>query len=184
MSMGVLLQVDKPQRLYDEPANLFVASFIGTPPMNLFRGALSENGDAVHAQFAGASLPVGASCMRRYGAIAARTGRDVVVGVRAEDLHPAASRPDLPTLDGTVELVEALGSGVMAYFHVDAEEVRPPGTHGGGPEEPTEEGVVARPNLIASFPPRIELELDQRVPVAVDVEALHFFDEETGEALR
>jgi multiple sugar transport system ATP-binding protein len=150
--------------------------------MSLFRGGVSQNGDAMSVQLAGRTLPVGASSIRRYGALRAKSGQSVVVGVRAEDVHPAAARPDLPTLDATVELIEALGSGVMAYFHVEADEIRPPGTHGGGPEE-IEEGI-ARPNLIAAFPPRIELEIGERVPVAVDADALHFFDEETGEALR
>ncbi len=182
MSMGVLLQVDRPQALYDEPANLFVASFIGTPPMNLFSGRIRVEGDAVFAEIGPASLPVGIACVRRYGAIRAMDGRSVVVGMRAEDLHPAAARTDLPTLDARVELVEALGSGIMGYFHVDAEPVRPPGTHGTAPED-LEEGI-ARPNLVAHFPPRVDLRLGAQVPVAVDTSGLHFFDEETGAALR
>jgi hypothetical protein len=103
--------------------------------------------------------------------------------MRAEDVHPVESRPDLPTLDATVELVEALGSGQQAYFHIDADPVRPPGTHGAGPEDDLEEGI-AQPNLIAHFPPRVALRLGSRVPVAVDPGSLHFFDEETGAALR
>ncbi len=182
MSMGVLLQVDRPQALYDEPANLFVASFIGTPPMNLFAGRIRVDGDDVFAEIGPASLPVGSACIRRYSAIKAMGGRGVVIGMRAEDLHPAAARPDLPTLDATVELVEALGSGLQVYFHVDAEPVRPPGTHGAGPED-LEEGI-ASPNLVAHFPPRLDLRLGARVPVAVDTSGLHFFDEETGAALR
>ncbi len=183
MSMGVLLQVDRPQALYDEPSNLFVASFIGTPPMNLFAGKIRVEGEDVVAEIGPASLPVGAACLRRYGAIRAMAGKGVVVGMRAEDLYPAESRPDLPTLDATVELVEALGSGLQAYFHIDADPVRPPGTHGAGPEEGVDAGI-AQPNLVASFPPRVELRLGSRVPVAVDPGSLHFFDEETGAALR
>jgi multiple sugar transport system ATP-binding protein len=183
MSMGVLLQVDRPQALYDEPSNLFVASFIGTPPMNLFSGKVRVEGEDVIAEIGPTSLPVGAACLRRYGAIKAMAGKGVVVGIRAEDLYPAETRPDLPTLDATVELVEALGSGLQAYFHIDADPVRPPGTHGAGPEDDGEEGI-AQPNLIAHFPPRVELRLGSRVPVAVDPGSLHFFDEETGAALR
>jgi multiple sugar transport system ATP-binding protein len=182
MSMGVLQQVDEPQHLYDEPANLFVASFIGTPPMNLFRGSIRVEGGAVFAELSGTSLPVGAPSVQRYAAIKGMAGRNVVVGMRAEDLHPAAARPDLPTLSATVELIEALGSGVMAYFRVDAERVRTPGTHGSGVEE-ADEGI-ARPNLVAHFPPRVDLRLADRVQVAVDTDSLHFFDEETGAALR
>jgi multiple sugar transport system ATP-binding protein len=188
MSMGVLQQVDRPQQLYDEPANLFVASFIGTPPMNLFRGRVRSDGDTLVAEVGSASLPVGAPSIARYSGIRSLDGGTVVVGVRAEDLHAAALRSDLPTLDASVELVEALGSGQMAYFQVDAEAPMAPETTGAGvavPEEPEpEEGVVAPPNLIAHFPPRVPLRIGERVPVAVDTDSLHFFDEETGAALR
>jgi multiple sugar transport system ATP-binding protein len=186
MSMGVLQQVDRPQQLYDEPANLFVASFIGTPPMNLFRGRVRMENGAFVVDVGQSSLPVGTASAARYGAIRALDGRTVVVGMRAEDLHPAAARPDLPTLDATVELVEALGSGLMAYFRVDAEAPRAAASPGASLEEPEEpeEGVVAKPNLVADFPPRIALRLGETVPVAVDTANLHFFDEKTGAALR
>jgi multiple sugar transport system ATP-binding protein len=182
MSMGALLQVDRPQQLYDEPANLFVASFIGTPPMNLFRGTIRVDGEAVFADLGPTSLPVDAASVQRYSGVRATNGKHVVVGMRAEDLHPGASRPDLPTIEARVELVEALGSGLMAYLHIEAEPVRPPGTHGSGVEE-SEQGI-ARPNLVAHFPPRVDLRLGEQVPVAVDTTSLHFFDEESGAALR
>jgi multiple sugar transport system ATP-binding protein len=185
MSMGVLQQVDHPQRLYDEPANLFVAGFIGTPPMNLFEGRVHADGD-VTVTIGSATLPVGQVCLQRYGAVRALDGKDVVVGVRSEDVHPAAARPELPAIDARVELVEALGSGLMAYLHVDATAVRPAGT-----EEPEEQAVeegegvtTARPNLIAHFPPRLDLQIADTIPVAVDTAGLHFFDRETGAALR
>jgi multiple sugar transport system ATP-binding protein len=185
MSMGVLQQVDRPQQLYDEPNNIFVASFIGTPPMNLFRGRIRLEGETVFAEIGRASLPVGIECIRRYTRIQAMGGRDVVVGMRAEDLHPADARPDLPKLDARVELVEALGSGLMAYFHVDADRVRTVAAAGAGPEDAAdEEEGIARPNLVAHFPPRVELRLGGAVQVAVDTSSIHFFDEETGAALR
>jgi multiple sugar transport system ATP-binding protein len=183
MSMGVLQQVDRPQQLYDEPANLFVASFIGTPPMNLFRGRITVENGSVFAEIGRVSLPVGVECVKRYARIEAMAGRHVVVGVRAEDLHPTAARPELPTLDATVELLEALGSGVMAYLHVDADSVRTTGTQGAGPEEAEDEGIV-KPNLVAHLPPRIDIQLADQVQIGVDTSSMHFFDEETGAALR
>jgi multiple sugar transport system ATP-binding protein len=91
----------------------------------------------------------------------------------------------LPKLDARVELVEALGSGLMAYFHVDAERVRTVAAAGAGPEAAAdEEEGIARPNLVAHFPPRVELRLGRAVQVAVDTSSIHFFDEETGAALR
>jgi len=184
MSMGVLQQVDTPQHLYDEPFNLFVAGFIGTPPMNLFEGVVHSNG-AVSVAIGAATLPVADVCLARYQGVANAVGRDVVVGIRAEDVHTAASRPELPTLGGRIELVEALGSGLMAHLHIDAKQVRPEGAE--EPELPDEVGesvVVARPNLIAHFPPRLDLRIGDTIPLAVDTAGLHFFDKQTGAALR
>ena len=187
MSTGVLQQVDRPQQLYDTPANLFVAGFIGTPPMNLFEGTVgTANGD-VSVTLGSTMLPVAQVCVQRYGGVRSLDGRSVVVGVRAEDLHPSSARPDLPTVEGTVELVEALGSGLMTYFRVDAEAVRPAGTDEEDLQEPVESDesvAAARPNLIAHFPPRLDLRLGETVPVAVDTAGLHFFDAESGAALR
>jgi multiple sugar transport system ATP-binding protein len=183
MSMGVLQQVDTPQHLYDEPFNLFVAGFIGTPPMNLFEGVVNTNG-VVSVTVGRTTLPVAEVCLARYGGVARSGGRDVVVGIRAEDVHPASSRPDLPTVDGRIELVEALGSGLMAHLHVDARQVRPEGAE---EEELPEEGdsaVVTRPNLIANFPPRLDLRIGDTIPLAIDTAGLHFFDKQTGAALR
>jgi hypothetical protein len=72
----------------------------------------------------------------------------------------------------------------MAYFHVDAEPVRTIATTGAGPEEAEAEEGIARPNLVAHFPPRVELRLGAAVQVAVDTSSIHFFDEESGAALR
>ena len=100
---------------------------------------------------------------------------------------------DLPTIEARVELVEALGSGVMAHFHVDVDAYRAIEARGAGPADdggdddlggPLGGALAAQPNLVAHFPPRVELRLADTVPVAIDPGALHFFDEETGAALR
>ena len=189
MSMGVLQQVDGPQRLYDEPANLFVAGFIGTPPMNLFEGVVHTADGEVSVTIGDATLPVANVCVQRYSGVRSFDGRDVVVGVRAEDVHPAAARPDLPTMDAQVELIEALGSGLMVYFKVAARRVRPAGTEEVDEvEAPSGDGgggiAEAPPNLIGHFPPRLDLRIAETIPVALDTAGLHFFDRETGAALR
>ena len=143
MSMGVLQQVDTPQQLYDEPFNLFVAGFIGTPPMNLFEGTVHTNGGGVTVTIGSTTLPVAPVCLARYSGVTHADGREVVVGIRAEDVHPASARPDLPTLDGRIELVEALGSGLMAHFHIDAQQVRPEGAEEVELPEEGDSAVVA-----------------------------------------
>jgi multiple sugar transport system ATP-binding protein len=184
MSGGVLQQVDTPQRLYDRPANLFVAGFIGTPPMNLL--VLTLDGDREHPELLlGAQrIPIGDQALKEYPGVRERVGRPVVAGIRAGNLYPAQERPDLPSLTARVELVEALGSESMAYFHVDAMAIRTDVTFDETTGEGGESVVGSRPNFVASFPPHIALQINQEVPVAVDVSKLHFFDEGTGEPLR
>src|SRR5439155_26768739 len=103
MKSGVLQQVDTPQRLYDLPANLFVAGFIGTPPMNLLEAAVTVNGH-VSVRLAGVDIPVPDEALRAYPGVRTHGGGKIVAGIRARDLHPAGERPDLPTLDARVEL--------------------------------------------------------------------------------
>src|SRR5215211_513327 len=99
MNFGELQQVDSPQRLYDEPANLFVAGFIGTPPMNLLEATvIARNGDFSFA-LGEQQLPLTEQALSRYPGARGRDGQKVVVGIRAGNLHPPRSRPDLPTPD-------------------------------------------------------------------------------------
>ena len=184
MRDGVLQQVGAPQELYDKPANQFVAGFIGTPPMNLLEATVSVNG-GLSVALGGARLPVPDDALRAYPKLRSYDGRKVVAGVRSEFLHPAAERPDLPTLDAEVELVEALGSESIVYFKIDAFAIRE-GQHEEVAEAPTSaEGIVAaRPNLVAEFPAHTMLRLTEQIPVAVDVARMHFFDGETGAPLR
>ena len=185
MNFGELQQVDAPQRLYDEPANLFVAGFIGTPPMNLLEGTLiASNGD-LSFMLGEQQLPLTDAALARYPGAPARDGQSVVVGIRAGNLHPTRTRPELPTVEARLDLVEALGSESMAYFRIDAEAVRPAVAGEEEEAEPAGEGVTAtRPNLVAAFPPEVRLTLGERAPLAVDVDKLHFFDRESGAPLR
>jgi multiple sugar transport system ATP-binding protein len=184
MRDGVLQQVAAPQTLYDTPANLFVAGFIGTPPMNLIEATVSANG-GVDVSIGGSRLPVPDEALSRYPRLRSYDGRTVVAGLRSQYLHPAGNRPELPTLEGEVELVEALGGESIVYFRIDAMVIRE-GQHDEVVEEAASgEGVVAsRPNLVAQFPAHTTLRLTERVPMGVEMARMHFFDLETGEPLR
>ena len=184
MRNGVLQQVAEPQTLYDTPANLFVAGFIGTPPMNLLRATVGVNG-GVSLALGSVTMRVPDEALRAYPGLRGADGRTVVAGVRSQYLHPAGERPDLPTLDGRVELVEALGGESIVYFHVDADAVREGSHVDVDVEAEAGSGVGgSRPNLVAEFPPHATLRLGDTVPVAVDATQMHFFDEATGEPLR
>ena len=189
MSQGVLQQVDTPQRLYDHPSNLFVAGFIGTPPMNLLEGTLaSENGSL--AVLVGAQhIPFSEDLLHRFPGARGRAGMRVVVGIRAGDLHPAAARPELPKVTARLELIEALGSESIAYFHIDAMAIKSVDLVDEDDVNAVEveaEGVTAtRPNLVGSFDAReaLGLKLGADLEVAVDTARLHLFDAETGAPL-
>jgi multiple sugar transport system ATP-binding protein len=186
MSQGHLQQVDTPIRLYEQPANLFVAGFIGTPPMNLLEATVAAENGSVAVDVGGQRLALSDQLLARYPGARRGDGRPVVLGVRADDLHPAQTRPDLPQLDARLELVEALGSTSMAYFRVDANVITA-GDHAVDDVEEGAEGVTAaRPNLVASFTAReaLGLKLDEHVPVAVDISQAHLFDADSGEPLR
>ncbi|MGH3071616.1 MAG: ABC transporter ATP-binding protein [Gaiellaceae bacterium] len=187
MSQGVLQQVDAPQRLYDMPANLFVAGFIGTPPMNLIEAEVRVDGGAVTILVGRQTLPVPDAALKRYPGLRAAQGRRIVVGLRADDLQLARDRPDLPALTARLELVEVLGSESIAYLRLDAMAIRPEGVDEETDDEMEGEGVTAaRPNFVASLTAEAAygLQLDTDVPIAVDAARLHAFDQETGEPLR
>ncbi len=110
MKDGVIQQVDTPLRLYDQPGNRFVGSFIGTPPMNIIPGTLRGEGDAFHFEaWAGLRLPIPAAVC---AGLKPWRDRAVALGFRPEDVgSPAAeSLPDAPRLRAQVEVIEQMGS--------------------------------------------------------------------------
>jgi len=186
MNQGRLQQVDTPQRLYDNPANLFVAGFIGTPPMNLLAATVSSQNGSVNVMLGRQQVPLSDEAMRRFPEARGREGREVVLGVRADNLHRADRRPDLPAINAGLELIEALGSQSIAYFRIDAMVI---GVDDDLLEEQelAGEGVTAaRPNLVAAMPAEeaVGLRAGEQVPLAIDTKHIHLFDAETGAPLR
>ena len=168
MSKGVLQQVDAPQRLYDRPENLFVAGFIGTPPMNLLEATVVGRTAASRVDLGGNPLPIADEALAQYPRLREYDGRNVIVGLRAGDLHPGAGpRPTCRRSTARVELVESLGGESMAYFKVDARQIKSRGDRrrrGARRSAEDEESVVgSRPNLVASFPPHVQLRLGDDV---------------------
>jgi ABC-type sugar transport system ATPase subunit len=136
---------------------------------------------------AGNELEVPDSALERYRGLVSYNGRSVAMGIRSEDLHPAETHPHLPRITAHLEVIEALGSETVAFLRIEARTVESgAGATGDAVEDVVEgEGIAAaRPNLIASFPPRVALRIGDDVDVAVDVAHAHFFDEDTGAALR
>ncbi len=119
---GALQQEGPPQQLYDEPGNLFVATFIGWPVMNLLRGRIDRDGGTLNCVLGGQRLPV--ARIDRAGALARYAGADVAVGIRSEHLGGrAGSRRDRPRLHGRVRYVELLGAERLVHVELPAEPV-------------------------------------------------------------
>jgi multiple sugar transport system ATP-binding protein len=181
MRRGLLQQVDVPQKLYERPANLFVAEFIGSPAMNLVEAEVTgEDGRAV-ARFGTHSLPVGE---RAANAI----GRRVILGFRPEDLEDAALVPDAPperTLTATTDIREDMGAEVYVHFSLGVPPVRSPdieeAMRADDEEEREAPGVLRRS---APFVGRVSRTTGARegqpIRLVVDTERIYLFDPETG----
>jgi multiple sugar transport system ATP-binding protein len=189
MKAGYLQQAGTPQEVYDQPNNIFVAQFVGSPPMNLVQGKLQRDGDAATLTIGGATLAVPAEVFANRSGLADYSGRTVAVGARSEDMEDASLRPDAhpnARLHGTVTLVEALGSEIVVHFDLAGDKVETEDTkliaeEIGGEDLGGGEGTV---KWVASFAPRSRVRMGDDVEVAVDVERLHWFDPESGEAIR
>ena len=140
----------------------------------------------LRAALGGNELAIPDEALANYPRLREWNGRNVIVGLRAGDLHPAQGRAELPQIVADVELVESLGGESMAYFKVRARQITAePSQAEEALESEDEESVVgSRPNLVASFPPHVQLRLGDRVAIAVDAKNLHFFDEASGAPLR
>jgi multiple sugar transport system ATP-binding protein len=176
MRDGRIQQVDAPQRLYDEPANLFVAAFIGSPAMNLVKGRM--NGDSV--ELGTVSIPLDRD---RRPDVAA--GGEVVVGIRPEAFEDAAfAEPGLPTLDARVEVLEELGADAHVFFRLDAEPVVVEEAQRDDPDEgPALLAETDQALLTARVDPRTAARVGGPITLAVDPSRLYYFSPETGETL-
>jgi multiple sugar transport system ATP-binding protein len=179
---GVLQQVDTPQNLYDNPVNVFVAAFIGSPSMNLFDATvrIGDNGGSI--TLGPHTLSLSAAAIAARPGLRAYDGRQVVVGVRPEDLEDATQTPDAPAdqrLSAPVRLIEALGSEIMVHMSIDA-----PTVDSGDPDAPEELPGEGQANAVGRFNPRSAVRAGQTAEVAVATDNLHFFDAETRLAIR
>jgi len=112
MDKGIIQQIDTPMRIYEAPVNLFVAGFLGNPPMNFFRGRLQERGGLViEGEGATFPLPASASTLLRT-----HRDREIVAGIRPENFNRERMTAEDISIEGTVELVESVGS--ESFLHV------------------------------------------------------------------
>jgi len=185
MRDGRLQQVDIPQVLYDRPANAFVAGFIGSPAMNLVQARLTAGEGVATIELGEVVLPLPRSLLARRPGLAHYAGRDVVVGIRPEDIEDASLVPSAngSSLPVRVTLAEALGSEVIAHFPlggVVATAAAEVPSDAPSVEAAPASGAV----LTARLSPRSGARTGQPLRVVIDLERLHFFDPETDQAIR
>jgi ABC-type sugar transport system ATPase subunit len=166
MSAGRLQQVGVPQDVYDHPRNVFVAGFIGSPPMNLLRGTAR-----------GGRVSAGTFALERAGT----ADGAVTVGVRPEALRPAGTESDgRPSIEVLVEVVEPLGDEVMIHGTVDARAAQ----SGAEVEEAT---LLADASMRAPVTVRLDPDVrpapGDRVRLVAESEKVHLFDAESGAAI-
>jgi multiple sugar transport system ATP-binding protein len=165
MRSGTLQQVDTPERIYRQPANRFVAGFIGSPAMNIVTALLGRADGKLTVDFGEYRLAVDDETLAEHPALAAYEGSEVIVGIRPEDFEDAAFAGETPS-DRTVKVVcslrEALGSEVLVHFPLAARDAE------------TSRTLVARVDSQTSAREGAELRL------VVNTKRLHFFDPDSG----
>jgi multiple sugar transport system ATP-binding protein len=174
MRDGKLQQVDAPQKLYENPANLFVAAFIGSPAMNLAR-----------ARIEGDSVSVGHIQIPLNGKRPTGGETEVILGIRPEAFEDVAyADPSLPQVDVQVRVLEELGADAHVFFEIDAETVV---VEDAVQDDDGEDGQLlaerSTPLFTARVDPRTSARVGGQARLAIDPSRLYFFSPDTGESL-
>jgi multiple sugar transport system ATP-binding protein len=181
---GELQQVDTPTNVYDRPSNLFVAGFIGSPPMNLAQTTVERGNGSPVVKLGDAAIPVAGRGLDAWA------GKPVIVGVRPEDVQGVVrdgGGEGRVTIRAKIERVEALGASLLGYFAVDAEAPKGAGITAAVADEALEDAPLtghAGVLFCATFEPRAAVRTGDTVEVTIDADRLHFFDPETEQLLR
>ena len=186
ISQGVLQQVDTPMTLFNEPDNIFVAAFIGSPSMNIMEGELTRNGQGLKLALGSQSLAVPDEVLQRRPALEGHIGRKVAAGLRPKDLEDASIVSDHPAdqrMRASVLHTEALGFEIIAYFDLDAKPVISKEALELSDEE-VSAAETSSTRVHARFNPTTAVRSGDTIEVAVTVENAHFFDLESGLAIR
>jgi multiple sugar transport system ATP-binding protein len=176
---GVLQQVDTPQNLYNHPANLFVAAFIGSPPMNLVEAAVVDG----KVSFGGHEIPLAPEAD-----LGSYTGRTVILGIRPSDLEDADvwQNETLPKIEVTADVTEELGSEVNVLFGIDAPPVAAD-VMAAASDQPADEEAFLFGGRRAVFCARVDARTRVRpggkIRLSVDPARFHFFDPNSGLAI-
>jgi multiple sugar transport system ATP-binding protein len=181
MRAGVLQQVGSPQDLYDRPANLFVATFVGSPAMNLVQAEVS--GESGHAVLRVGTQEIALANGSASRGLAAYNGRRVALGIRPEALTELSSAKEKALLSGQVVRVEPLGSDRLVHVKLDAEAGVTSETVESLGDAEREIGTASEAHdahLVGRFAADSQAAVGATQVVEVPTSAFHFFDVTTG----
>ena len=185
---GRLQQVDTPRNLYDFPDNLFVAGFIGSPSMNFIYGTLEGEGDDVYANLGGDKVKLDRTAMAEKTGLADYKGKEIVVGIRPEMFELVAAVPSADpqqTISVKVGLVEQLGSEAYIHFVKPSPPVVTPDIRELLADQGTDAASLGdETKFTARVDPDFVPKPGDEAKLVVETEKLHFFDKETGDAIR
>jgi multiple sugar transport system ATP-binding protein len=155
LNEGEIQQVDTPQNLYNNPHNVFVAGFIGSPSMNFFDASLKADGDNLTVDAGAFKLTVDT---RHAAPFRSHVGHDIILGIRPEDIHDWNYQPSGITpakIETSIDVVEQMGNEIVVYLN-----------EGGS-------------SFIARMDPRTQATVGGRMAVAVNIDNIHVFDANT-----
>lgn len=156
MKDGYIQQVDTPQNLYNYPCNMFVAGFIGSPQMNFLNVRVEKEGDGVVLVYGNSRIPM------KNKELSAYVGKEVVMGIRPEDIHVEAADPAADksaAVDSHVDMTELMGSEIYLYLKANGQK------------------------LVARVPAYVNVRAEDDIRVGFDAEKIHVFDKETEEVI-
>src|SRR5256714_2984967 len=195
MRKGELQQMAQPQKLYDSPKNLFVASFIGSPAMNIVEAGVERHGDGIGVKLGDQELAVPDEVVRRRPALAGYAGRKLALGIRPEHLEDASiARNAGARLRGKVLITEALGSEILAHVQMHGTAVTTDDVVEGAVVHEEEQAVAVdlmsdtgtgghHTTFVGRLDPASRVKPDSDIELVVDTQKLQFFDLDTGHAI-
>ena len=179
-------QVAPPTELFNNPVNLFVAGFIGSPAMNLVYATLSKDGDRYSLKFAGHTISVSQVSIDRHPGIDEYLGKRVVAGVRPGAFEDARIEGDHPerTIRVTTDVNELLGSESYVHFLIDSDPVVTPDIEELLADTGQDSSSLGdRSKFTARVSPDVSVPDGAEIDLVIDTEKLHFFDEDTSDKI-
>ncbi len=187
MKNGRLMQCAPPYELYDSPANVFVAGFIGSPKMNLFQSTLSKNGEGkLQVSFGETQITLDQELLAARPSIAKHPLGPITVGLRPEGFHVKPDADPGHSVEATADVVEALGAETLIHFIAPVASASDADVRDRAQASDEEESILAGAGqslMVARLVPPIRVPEGAKIRLSIDESKLYLFDADTGDAL-